>query len=257
MDPVGFSVGIVGLAGLVTTCIQCFQILRSNEVFDRDTQILFRKLDLEREVLMQWAHQCGLLKRHHIDGSLFGPRTDPVIYGTLEEISILLGEAANLQGKYLPAWRDARGGKAKYTADGSKIGLRRKFMFTIDDKSEFEHIITKLEYFISRLSQLVPSVEHRRAMREEFEDMGCDARTIRLRLSNDHKSKHRSRDERVPKAIGGVIHSLNDSCRDKHLQLYSEKPPRYEPSTSRSRPASPHRGERTSRRRTAPSRAPS
>lgn len=257
MDPVGLSVGVVSMVGLITTCIQFFQILRSNEVFDRDTQILFRKLDIERELLMQWAHECGLLRRQHIDGTLFGPRTDPVVYGTLEEISILLAEAASLQRKYLPAaavsWREpttatATGGggrgekaKAKYAADGSKIGLRRKLMFTIDDKSEFEHLLSKLEYFVAKLPQLVPSVEHRRAMREDLRLMGCDARTIRLRLSDGSRGgpKHRYREgdedecgSRVErKSRGDVVvvqHSLNDSCsKDKRLQQLCEEKPRW------------------------------
>lgn len=188
MDPIGFSIGVVGLAGLVTTCIQFIQLIRSNDAFDRDTQILFRKLDIERELLMQWAHGCGLLEPHHVDGTLFGPRTDAVVYGVLEEISILLAEAANLQRKYsrTPA-RDAN--------KEAKIGLRRKIMFAIDEKNEINHVINELSLFVAKLRELVPSVAERRAVREDLKAIGCDARTLRLRLYNPERDSHSYRDD--------------------------------------------------------------
>jgi hypothetical protein len=251
MDPVGFSIGVVGLASLVSTLIQGIQLIRSNDAFDRDTQILFRKLNIERELLIQWAHSCGLLKQHRIDGSLFGPDTDRVIYETLEEIAILLAEAAKLQGKYLPALREYDGRPTKYDVDRRKVGLRRKFMFAIDGKSDVNYIIGELEYFVGKLPQLVPSIEHRRAMREDLVLKDCDARYIRLNLADHRVSRGGDRQGQTRTArrsTDDIVHSLNDSCKEKHHSFRHEKSrPRPPPSYSQSELS--YYGERTHRHR--------
>jgi hypothetical protein len=36
MEPVGLAVGIAGLAGLFTTCIECFNIVQQKRYFGRD-----------------------------------------------------------------------------------------------------------------------------------------------------------------------------------------------------------------------------
>ncbi|ETN39505.1 uncharacterized protein HMPREF1541_05731 [Cyphellophora europaea CBS 101466] len=196
MDPVGFSVGIIGLAGLVSTCIQGFQIIRSMKAFSREMELLFTKLDIENELFVQWAHQCGLLKRQRIDGRLFNPKTDIVIHRILKEISELQVEAANLQRKYLPAGRDDEKCDWGYTAGGDKIGLRRKFMFTIHDKEDFNHLITELGYFVGKLSQMIPSIEQRKATRDDMAAIGCDPSTVHLlQYKPKYQSKHSYRDE--------------------------------------------------------------
>ena len=82
MDPTGFAVGVVGLAGLVSTCIEGVQILRSIQTFPRDGKLLFQKFDIEMELFGQWAQHVGLLNEHHVDPRLFDKKTAREIKGS-------------------------------------------------------------------------------------------------------------------------------------------------------------------------------
>ena len=193
MDPTGFAVGVVGLAGLVSTCIEAFQILRSIRAFSRDTELLFVKLDIERELLVQWAQQVGLLKTHHVNRRLFDRRTDVLIYRVLEEIRLLLADAAGMQDKYgerLPAaavrrreighhyakrrrWEDEDDAKV-----AKKVSFARKFIWTVHGRDELKGLIDQLGYFIGKLNQMIPSIEQRKASVKELRDAGADIGTL-------------------------------------------------------------------------------
>ena len=202
MDPVSFGVGVVGLAGLCSTCIEGFHILQSMRSFNRDTEILCTKLDIEKDLLMQWANQVGLLNRKGVDGRLFSQRTDMVIWKTLKEITILLREGAEVQKKYGllrdEYWSaDGRVVKPERTRRDKewiwegwdsgeengrkrKIGWGRKFVWTVHDKEEFRELIGELGYFIGKLYQMIPSLEERRTALGGVRKMGADIRTLRL-----------------------------------------------------------------------------
>ena len=51
MEPVGLAVGIAGLAGLFTTCIECFNIVQRGRYSGRDYEILEAKSCL--------SHNCN------------------------------------------------------------------------------------------------------------------------------------------------------------------------------------------------------
>ena len=202
MDPVSFGVGVVGLAGLVSTCIEGFHILQSMRSFNRDTEILCTKLDIEKDLLMQWAQQVGLLGRKGVDGRLFSQRTDKVISNTLKEIAILLKEGAEVQKKYgllRDEWwsedgrvlkQEPRRREREWIWDGlhsgdddggrKKIGWGRKFVWTVHDKEEFRELIGELGYFIGKLYQMIPSIEQRRTALGGVRKMGANIRTLRL-----------------------------------------------------------------------------
>ena len=82
MNPTGFAVGVVGLAGLVSTCIDSFQTLRSIRAFAHDKELLFTKLEIEMELFDQWAQHVGILKKHHVDRRLFDQKTAREIKGS-------------------------------------------------------------------------------------------------------------------------------------------------------------------------------
>ncbi len=193
MDPTGLTIGVVGLAGLVSTCIEAFQILRSIRAFSRDTEILFTKLDIEKELFLQWSQQVGLLKKHHVDGRLFDRRTDRLVYRVLREIRGLLMEASGMEGKYgerLEVPRRLMGyhyGECRkrygnerddLEREGKKVGFGRKFIWTVHGRDELKSLIDELGYFIGKLYQMIPSVEQRKANVKELRDARADVGTL-------------------------------------------------------------------------------
>lgn len=60
MEPAGLAVGVVGLAGLFSTCLQCFEYIEYGKHFGSDYQIAAIKLDVCRLRLSRWATSIGL-----------------------------------------------------------------------------------------------------------------------------------------------------------------------------------------------------
>jgi Prion-inhibition and propagation len=229
MDPTSFAVGVVGLAGLVSTCIEAFQILRDIRSFPRDTEILFTKLDIEKELFLQWARQVGLLKKHNSDRrggrdrkgtrkgmrNLFDTRTDSLIRRVLGEIRILLEEASGMEGKYTSisnesssAHGERRVGQHYHhtqhndgSSSGKKPSLRRKFIWTVHGRDELKSLIDELGYFIGKLYELIPSLEQRRASVKELREAGADVTTLSMLMLAE--GSQRSRDDDSER-YGGV-----------------------------------------------------
>lgn len=165
------AIGIIGLAGLISTCIQGYQIIVDISLFERETGLLFTKFDIEGLRFVQWIEDSGKTDRSSSSssssqpsGHLTGRRADQVIQKTLQQMLVFLRQAAALQRKYDVVYRSEVSGR-EYNAEGRRIGNRRKFMFTLSDKNDFTHIIDELGYFNDRLPYMIPSVELRRAIR--------------------------------------------------------------------------------------------
>ena len=210
MDPSGLAVGVVGLASIVSSCIEAFRIVKSIRSFDHDAEIILLKLEIERDLFIQWAYNAGLLKKHYVNASLFNPKRDHVIHDVLEKIQQLLGEAEVMARKYgliqEEAWRTdfdcedkARKGwcscnrhssRHRHRDDSSspspiqamprKVSLSRKFVWTVHAKEEFQGLINELHYFIERLYQMVKSVEQRRTMMRDLRGVGADFSKLSL-----------------------------------------------------------------------------
>lgn len=209
MDPTGLTIGVVGLAGLVSTCIEAFQILRSIRAFSRDTEILFTKLDIEKELFLQWAQQVGLLKKRHVDGRLFDRRTDALIYRVLQEIKGMLTEARGMEGKYVQTAQapQRRVGhhyekRERYEdewddrlREGKKVGFGRKFVWTVHGRDELKSLIDELGYFIGKLYQMIPSVEQRKANVKELRDARADVGTLSTLMLAEPRTERGSDDD--------------------------------------------------------------
>ena len=192
MDPTGLTIGVVGLAGLVSTCIEAFRLLRSIRAFSRDTEILFTKLDIEKELFLQWAQQVGLLKKHHFDGMLFDRQTDKLIHRVLREIKQLLSEAGDMEGKYGESVqgpprrigyhyeRSERFDEDSHDAQRQtkRVSFGRKFIWTVHGRDELKSLIDELGYFIGKLYQMIPSVEQRNANLKELRDARANVGTL-------------------------------------------------------------------------------
>jgi hypothetical protein len=60
MEPVGLAVGVAGLAGLFTSCIDCFELVQRGRYFGADYLILETKYSNQRLRLWAWGRACGI-----------------------------------------------------------------------------------------------------------------------------------------------------------------------------------------------------
>ena len=235
MEVTGFTIGVVGLAGLVSTCMETFKLIRSVQAFSRDTEMLFIKLDIEREIFTKWAHEVGLLKRHHVDRSLFDRSTDLLISRVLKEMRLLLGRAVGMEGKYgenhsVPGvgyhYQDRERSSKYDDHDASdrqkKVSIGRKVVWTVHGKDELKSLIEELGYFNEKLNQMIPSVEQRQASLKEIREAGADVATWSTLMLAEARTERGSDDEDWSDLASEVVGKAGERVSRSHRRKHSD-----------------------------------
>jgi hypothetical protein len=60
MEAVGLAVGVASLAGLFSTCVECFNYIDLGRNYECDSEILFAKFHIQRVRLCLWGQLVGL-----------------------------------------------------------------------------------------------------------------------------------------------------------------------------------------------------
>ncbi|TIC90201.1 Vegetative incompatibility protein HET-E-1 [Colletotrichum higginsianum] len=60
MEPIGLAVGVAGLAGLFSSCLEAVERFDSYKNFDRDSRSLTTQLDAAKHLLEQWGRAVGI-----------------------------------------------------------------------------------------------------------------------------------------------------------------------------------------------------
>ncbi|KAL3486102.1 prion-inhibition and propagation-domain-containing protein [Aspergillus germanicus] len=95
MDPVGVA---LGTAALLSTVLDVFRLVTSFRAYPESSGILFRQLELEREVLHRWATEVGLHPPSEASSRcMIPPELLPLVDRTVAAIGALLGQATSIK----------------------------------------------------------------------------------------------------------------------------------------------------------------
>lgn len=102
VEPVGLTVGVVALAALFSTCVECFDLLDAGRGFGKDYELLIIQLELQKTRLLNWGQSVGLLQ---IEGGqrpvdLDSPIFRPVVEHALNAIHLLWTDSDQLISRY-------------------------------------------------------------------------------------------------------------------------------------------------------------
>ncbi|OCK79046.1 hypothetical protein K432DRAFT_355692 [Lepidopterella palustris CBS 459.81] len=187
-EAIGLTVGFIGLAGLFSTCVDCFKLVQVYSARSCDYETLQTMLDNQQFHFMAWGKACGFMDtdraKSRFDDPLSGPRNRR-IEQTMERIIALLTDGESLKKKYgLKAQRAPVGSKLiegpalsafskafQNTKDFWNTSLQRKTHITgtlrwaVDDKDKFDRLIQNLRDLLSDLMRFtedigVPDREH-------------------------------------------------------------------------------------------------
>ena len=102
MEFVGLIVGVVALAGLFNSCIECCEIIRAEKSYLRDFELLTVKLNVEQTILLQWCRRVGLtsLVPSERDVRLNDATIQPALTSCLNCILALLTDTEALRRRY-------------------------------------------------------------------------------------------------------------------------------------------------------------
>ena len=101
VEPISLSVGVIALAGLFSTCVECFDRIDAAEQFGRDYELLSTQLEVEKTRLLIWGRAVGLLetdeaRRYRPDS----PLVQPVIERILSCILLIFTDTEQLTSRY-------------------------------------------------------------------------------------------------------------------------------------------------------------
>ena len=178
MEAGGLAVGVISLASLFSSCIECFGYYRAAKECPRAIRTKLVKLDFEKTRLLIWANQVGLVSTDAKSRHPGIERYQDRLLESLEQIQDLLAQAQQMREKYGVRQKDDPSGvdeatdlvsrnsldtfaasyrrfKGKFSVSnaGPKLSLRTRW--AIYDETKFEGLIKDLRDFVDNLFLLV------------------------------------------------------------------------------------------------------
>lgn len=206
MEPVGLGIGVLGLAGLFTSCIDCFNLVQRGRYLGRDYLILETKYKNQRLRLLTWGQACGLTRPNDPESDdSGGSRWDENVHSAVSETLLrirslfqdhralrrrygLTMDESNIDGSVAPPSKlRSMTSKLRATtfavADMTQSALttsprpfvpkRRSFpsavRWAVDDNRKFSELVQHLKDFIDDLEALTADLHARQRQRELIE----------------------------------------------------------------------------------------
>jgi Prion-inhibition and propagation len=239
------SAGLIGLASLFSSCVECFSYIEAGRSLPAHLQTLAVKLDLKKAQLLIWGNAAGVLKTEVAERH---PRLDEaatfkLVEKALVEIKSLLSDADALRAQYgldydvntaTPTGKDSdfhhdissnsmgmfrmswRRFCAKFSPDRPGISISKKTKWAILDKDKFEDLLDLLSNFLDDLGRVLP-VEDR--VNETIE---CDIASIldlsKLRLVQSAFEEAKNKPEEIAhKAASDMMEQSIAGTVDRHV----------------------------------------
>ncbi|KAI1878391.1 hypothetical protein JX265_000323 [Neoarthrinium moseri] len=211
MEPVGLAVGGVGLVGLFSTCVNCFELVQNGRYLGRDYILLETKFDNLRLRFRSWGRACGFMDSGRYDVRLDNQEIKSSIESTMANLIHLFQNGSQLQEKYglKDEWKtsmivpqnDAPGlnilsssittgswlgttlDRLKHRIESTKkrASLGRTARWAIEDKTKFEELITHLRDLIEDLERMTQWEEiirqQHRALQREIDSI-CEVEQL-------------------------------------------------------------------------------
>jgi hypothetical protein len=184
MEAVGLGIGVVGLAGLFSACIDCFELVQRGRYHGKDYLLLETKFANQRLRLITWGRACGFQNDDQAYNDQFDDEIRASLETTLVQLITLLNDGRQLRSKYglkhdQPPQNLLAAGSASIGAlipanlpSKTKLGQRlqdlrdsvyrtqknakltSKVRWAIEDKAKFAELVLHLKDFIDDLEGL-------------------------------------------------------------------------------------------------------
>lgn len=184
MEPVGLGIGIAGLAGAFTACIDCFEYIQLGRQFGQDYGKCLLKLDIAKLRMSRWGVAMGLGPEPHLTPQISVSDEEMRLAQSLleqilesfedaERISerfkkhtsmenassselLIYNATTDIDSDYQRLHRTMRE-LARKRQKGTSI--RKKAAWALYEKKRFEGMIGDVTSFISRLVDLFPATQ--------------------------------------------------------------------------------------------------
>ncbi|RPB01166.1 hypothetical protein L873DRAFT_690876 [Choiromyces venosus 120613-1] len=185
MESIGVALGIAGLAGLFTTCLQLFDLVSTAKSHGSACQTLLCKLEVEQVLLLKWGEAVGIFNSQNSDreerNETYNKRLDDTlirraVFNILSCLKATFEDTNNLVAKYglQPLQSedqafDSSPQQSAFSATHEKLqwlskltqqqaSFSRKTRWAVKDKAKFELLIAEIRGFNESLGRLLPEI---------------------------------------------------------------------------------------------------
>jgi hypothetical protein len=180
VEPVSLTIGVVALASLFSTCIECFDYFKAGQALEEDFELLLVKLDVEKTRLLIWGNAVGVLKPEGEGrvADLNNSQKTELIGRCLDSIKSLLSDTDKFQNLYglrsagdieknarnhiilssnsMSVFKTSyRRFWARFAGNQSRSTLAMRTRWAIHDKTKFEGLVHHLKDLIDGLNEVV------------------------------------------------------------------------------------------------------
>lgn len=100
VDPLGAALGVAGLAGLFSTCVQCFDLVQLGRAYARDYEIIQTKFEAQKVRFLIRGQVVGVIEGSSYDTRLDLPEIRPTVLRILLNIRLLFSDGQRLSRRY-------------------------------------------------------------------------------------------------------------------------------------------------------------
>ncbi|KAH7113125.1 prion-inhibition and propagation, helo domain-containing protein [Dactylonectria estremocensis] len=164
MEPVGLAVGIAGLAGLFSSCLEAVEKVQSYRSFGADSQVLDTQFKAEKLRFEQWGRHVGF-DRGTPSADHHQALDDPDISSAVRDLLLIIDNICNANGASrrpllartgLAQDELFRARQAQPSRTAPSESRRRKLAWALGGRGERTEQVNLLGKVVQQLHNLVP-----------------------------------------------------------------------------------------------------
>jgi hypothetical protein len=169
MEPIGFAVGVVGLAGLFSVCLDVINKVDSYEEFGVESRSIIAQFKADKHLFTKWAQDVGIDKdklNNNCHSHLDNPETNLIVQQILSSIQEIFskteGTVSNLQPvveagptSFPSSIHFVNTRKKSQNPEGA-ISKRGRIGWSLRSKTKFIYQVQQFGDLVQRLHSLVP-----------------------------------------------------------------------------------------------------
>lgn len=172
MEPVGFAVGVVGLAGLFSVCLEVIDRVDSYKEFGVESRSIIAQFEADKHLFIKWAKDVGIDKdklNNNYHSHLYNPEINLIVQNILSSIQEIFskteGTVSNLQPVMeagptsFPSGIHFLNTRKKAQNPEGAISKRVKIGWSLRSRAKFISQVQQFGALVQRLHSLVPPDE--------------------------------------------------------------------------------------------------
>ena len=169
MEPIGFAVGVVGLAGLFSVCVDVIDKVDSYKEFGVESRSIIAQFEADKHLFTKWAQDVGIDKnklKNNYHPRLDHQETNSIVQDILSSIQEIFSKTESTMSNLQPVVEAGPGSfpdgirfpstRQKSQKPEGAISKRGRIGWSLKSKAKFTYQVQQFGALVQRLHSLVP-----------------------------------------------------------------------------------------------------